>query len=83
LPAILHAPGELTRTVKSKGEITFKNRFFYIGRAFIGNSLALRPLDQKGLFNVCFGPHCLGSLSTSASTHLPKGHYHPLCPPNT
>jgi transposase InsO family protein len=83
LPAILYAPGELTRTVKTKGEITFKNRFYYIGSAFIGKTLALRPLAQKGLFNVCFGPHCLGSLSTSASTCLPKGHYHPLCPPIT
>jgi transposase InsO family protein len=81
LPAIHYAPGELTRTVKSKGEITFKNRFYYIGRAFIGQSLALRPLAQTGLFNVCFGPHCLGSLSITASSNLPKGLYHPLCPP--
>jgi hypothetical protein len=43
LPASAYAPGELTHTVKSKGDIPFKNRFYYIGRAFIGHTLALRP----------------------------------------
>jgi transposase InsO family protein len=85
LPSLLPEPSyhsdELTRTVKAKGEITFKNRFYYIGNAFIGKTIALRPLAQKDSFNVFFGSLCLGSLSSSAPSNLPRGNYHPLCPP--
>jgi transposase InsO family protein len=56
LPAQLlpieYAPGTLTRRVKTKGEVTFQNRFFYIGRAFIGHDVAIHPTASSGLFRV-------------------------------
>src|SRR5690606_18934723 len=46
LPVAEYAPGELVCRVKSKGEITFRNRFYYVGRAFAGLPVALRPTAQ-------------------------------------
>lgn len=72
---------DILRKVKSKGEITFKNSFFYIGGAFIGEPIALRPLggmeqDTYGVF-YCWKP--IGTINLK-QTHKQKGRYHPITP---
>jgi transposase InsO family protein len=73
-----YLPGDLIRTVKSKGEITFQNHFFYVGGAFAGLPIALRPsalLD--GLFSLHFAWKCLGSINLH-TTFKTKFRYHPI-----
>jgi len=80
LPPIEYAPAELVRLVKGKGEITFRNRFFYVGQAFIGLPLALRPTATDGVYRVCLAAFSLGLIDCTTPTSRPRGHYHPLLP---
>lgn len=73
--------GEIVRRVKSKGEITFRNRFIYVGRAFYREWIALRPLAEPGQWRVCFGAIEIGRIDVSASTDIPKGNYHRMMAP--
>lgn len=66
LPAIEYLPEDQIRTVKSKGEITFKNHFFSIGSAFAGLPVALREAAVDGCFDVYFSWKKLGSLDLRA-----------------
>jgi transposase InsO family protein len=78
LSAVEYGAHELVRPVKSKGEITFRNRFYYVGQAFIGLPVALRPMAQDGVFRVCFAAVNLGLIDCTQPTQQPKGFYHPL-----
>jgi transposase InsO family protein len=78
LPKIEYEPGALVRRVKSKGEITFANRFYCIGEAFHGHELALRPTAKDGVYRVCFGSIPLGAIDLTAPNDRPKGNYFPL-----
>ncbi len=79
---ISYAPCTLTRRVKSKGEITFQNRFFYIGQAFASLDIALHPTATDGLFRVAFAAFSLGFINLSQPNDRPKGRYFPLLPTN-
>lgn len=80
LPVAEYDQDELIRRVKSKGEITFLNRFYYIGQAFAGLDLALRPTATDGVYRVCYTAFTLGLIDSSLPSDLPKGHYHRLLP---
>ena len=75
-----YEPGVAVRPVKTKGEITFRNRFFYVGRAFAGLSVALRPVDTDGIYRVCYAAFTLGLIDLTKPPERPRGHYHPLQP---
>jgi len=53
LPAIEYGD-RLVRKVQGKGEISFKGREWFIGKAFAGYSVALRPTEEDGKFKVFF-----------------------------
>jgi transposase InsO family protein len=80
LPPVEYAAHELVRPVKSKGEITFRSRFYYIGQAFAGLPLALRPTATDGVYRVCLAAFTLGLIDCAKRTAQPKGNYHPLLP---
>lgn len=80
VPVAEYLAGELVRPVKGKGEITFRNRFFYVGQAFAGLRVALRPTSTDGIYRVCYAAFPLGLLDLTAPTNLPRGNYHPLSP---
>lgn len=80
LPPIEYGARELVRPVKSKGEITFRNRFYYVGQAFIGLPVALRPTATDGVYRVCLAAFTLGLLDCAQPTGRPKSYYHPLQP---
>jgi transposase InsO family protein len=63
LPAIQYGPDDLVKKVKSKGEITLANQTYYIGRAFAGLPVALRPTTQDGLLEVRFCQQKLGQIN--------------------
>ena len=79
LPFIEYLPEDHVRTVKSKGEITFQNHFFFIGQAFAGLPIALRAALPDGRFDVYFAWKKLGSLDLN-SPLKPKFRYNPLLP---
>lgn len=54
LPPIEYGPEDIVRKVQGKGEISFRNRIFVIGRAFHGYPIALRPTLTDGLFDIYF-----------------------------
>ncbi len=80
LPSAEYDQCELVRSVKSKGEITFLNRFYYVGRAFTGLSVALRPTATDGVYRLCYAAFTLGLIDCSKPSDLPKGHYHSVDP---
>lgn len=70
--------GDEIRRVKSKGEITFRNHFFYVGGPFAGKPVALRPRgDDK--WDVFYCWKRLGEIDLGA-VHKQKYRYHPLSP---
>lgn len=77
LPALEYLAEDHIRTVKSKGEITFQNHFFYIGGAFVGLPVALRQAASDGQFDVFFSWKKLGSLDLAAPLKS-KFRYNPL-----
>ena len=80
VPVAAYDTHELVRSVKSKGEITFRNRFYYVGRAFTGLGVALRPTATDGHYRVCYAAFPLGLIDLTAPSDRPKGHYYPLRP---
>ena len=80
LPIAEYSSGELVRTVKQKGEITFHNRFFYVGTAFAGLPVAIRPHSVPGCYRVCYAAFTLGQIDLRLPTSQPKGNYHLLLP---
>jgi transposase InsO family protein len=80
VPLAEYPAGECVRAVKAKGEITFANRCYYIGRAFAGLPLALRPHQRDGVYRVCYAAFPLGLIDLTRRPDKPKGHYHPLLP---
>ena len=80
LPPVEYGAHELVRPVKSKGEITFRNRFYYVGQAFVGLPLALRPTATDGVYRVCLTAFTLGLIDSTQPTVQAKGSYHPLQP---
>jgi hypothetical protein len=57
--------GLCVRTVKSKGELPFKNRFYYVSRTFTGLPLVLRPTATDGLFQLCYAAFTLGLIGST------------------
>jgi transposase InsO family protein len=80
LPPVEYGLHELVRPVKAKGEITFRNRFYYVGHAFAGLPVALRPTATDGVYRVCLAAFSLGLIDCNQPTSTPKGHYHQLEP---
>jgi transposase InsO family protein len=80
LPPLAYPVGEVVRAVKSKGEITFQQRFFYIGQAFAGLPVALRPTTPDGHYTVCLAAHRLGRIDLTQPNDRPFGNCFPLLP---
>ena len=63
LPSLEYAAGTTVRTVRSFGALTFGNQTWYIGRAFAGLPVGLRPSPQAdGQWEVWFAHHHLGEI---------------------
>jgi transposase InsO family protein len=84
LPASLlpieYSPGDVVRRVKGKGEITWRNRTYYLGLAFAREDIALRPTSTDGLFQVFFCHQALGAIDFRTPPAPSKNHYLPLLP---
>jgi hypothetical protein len=54
LPPVQYDISDAVRKVQSTGRIHFRNQRFYVGRAFKGQRVALRPLNPDGDFAVYY-----------------------------
>ena len=75
-PESFYLEDDELRRVKSKGEITFRNRFFHVGNAYRGEVIALRRTGEQR-WDIY---HCWKRLGT-ADFSLPakaKGRYHTI-----
>jgi transposase InsO family protein len=63
LPPLEYLAGEITRKVDKGGFIYFRGRRFYVGRAFWGQVVALRPTEIDGEFRVFYAQHEIDLIS--------------------
>lgn len=56
LPPVEYAPepGQTVRKVQTSGEISFLNRRYFVGSAFAGQPVAIRPTEQDGTWDVFY-----------------------------
>ena len=54
LPPVQYDIGDTVRKVQATGRVYFRNQRFRVGKAFKGQSVAIRPLNQNGDFGVFF-----------------------------
>ena len=54
LPPIEYGPADLVRKVAERGELSYRNRTFRVGKAFRGYPVALRPTLVDGVLDVFF-----------------------------
>jgi transposase InsO family protein len=62
LPPIDYGPGAIVRKVQDKGRIWFKNRAWAVGKAFVGQPVALRPTTIDGRYDVVYCQHKIAEL---------------------
>lgn len=56
LPDILYDTADIVRKIpKDQPRLAFKGQSWRVPRAFRGETLAIRPSEQDGVFDVCFG----------------------------
>jgi transposase InsO family protein len=67
LPEMEYGPEDQVRKVQQGGAIYFNNRIFKVGKAFVGQPLALRPTMTEGLYQVFFGGYQIKQLDLRAS----------------
>jgi hypothetical protein len=54
LPPVLYDVGDIVRKVDIAGKISFRNRPFRVGKAFRRETVALRPAETDGDFDIYF-----------------------------
>ncbi len=54
LPPLVYPPTDQVRLVQTGGLITVRQRAYYVGKAFVGTSVGLRPTTTTGLWQVYF-----------------------------
>jgi transposase InsO family protein len=57
LPPIVYRSDDIVRTVHGGGQITFMGRSITVGKALIGQPIALRPTPDDGCYHVVFCNH--------------------------
>ena len=62
LAPIDYGPGAIVRKVQAKGVIWFANRTWPVGKAFLGQPVALRPTILDGTYDVVFCQHKVAEL---------------------
>ena len=66
--AFEYAPGDRPRRVQQGGRFSFKNRDLKVPKAFAGKTIAIRPTQQDGLFDVFFRTTRIRSIDLRAPT---------------
>ena len=70
LPPIEYDAGDIVRKVQAKGDFSFRNQTFKVGKAFTGLPIALRPTATDGLYDVFFTWKHIAQISLN--NHIPQ-----------
>lgn len=62
LPAVEYADGEIVRRVRNTGYFVMNGRRCWLGEAFVGQWIAVRPTTVDGLWDVYYSRHRVGQL---------------------
>lgn len=68
LPAVEYDMADIVRKVRGWGHIKYKDHDYFIGQAFKGLHVALRPTATDGLLDVYFCQYRLTQINVAAST---------------
>jgi len=68
LPAYEYAPGDHVRKVSSNLECAFKNYRIFVGQAFCGKYIALRPTTDDGVYSLHFCHQWIGRIDLNTMT---------------
>lgn len=63
LPEMEFSPIDEVRKVQRRGELWFRGESWFLSNAFTGERVGLRPTTVDGVWQVWFGPQCLGELN--------------------
>ena len=77
-----YEPDDIERMVKSKGEVTFKNQFFMIGRAFRRRTIAFRQRSEKK-WDIYYRWKCIGQINEGMIRRNRKSKYVSILRPST
>jgi transposase InsO family protein len=66
LPEMEFSPIDLVRKVQDKGQFWFRGQSWSVSQAFKGERIGVRATTVDGVWNVWFGPQCLGELNMHA-----------------
>jgi hypothetical protein len=72
LPPIGYGPQDFVRKVQHGGVIYFKGKEHWVGKAFLGYPVGIRPTLSDGLYDVYFCHHKIASIDQTSSTTEPK-----------
>jgi len=75
LAPIEYSPGDLVRTVKGKGELTWQHRTYFLGQGFARQPVALRPTAADGLYEIYFCHQRLGWINLQDPPAKSVHHY--------
>ncbi|MBC7772155.1 MAG: transposase [Pyrinomonadaceae bacterium] len=65
LPELQFCPDDAVRRVKTNGEVSYKDRFWYVGIAFAGQDVGKR--ETLDTVEVRYGPHMVASINQTDS----------------
>jgi transposase InsO family protein len=68
LAPIDYGAGALVRKVQGKGEIWFANHRWLVGKAFVGQPVALRPTTRDGRYDIVFCHQTVAALDLREAT---------------
>lgn len=66
-PPIEYASGDVVRRVCAAGKISYHNRSFRVGRALVGQPVAIRPTRTDGLLEVFYCHQCVAKIDLRAT----------------
>lgn len=69
LPPVYYELGDSVRIVDITGDICFKGRKFYIGKAFRAELVGIRPSERDGIFEVYFCKQRIAMLNFLSHNH--------------
>ncbi len=69
-PAPEYDSGELVRRVHDRGRIGWKGRNWWVGKAFNGEHVALRPANEQGSYDVFWGRCLIARIDLNACTTI-------------
>jgi len=72
LPTMTYDTSEIIRKVSNGKTLSFQRRIFYVAKAIVGETVAIRPTNRDGVYWICFGPFAIGELDLKI---VPPGGY--------